>query len=123
MKQTVMENKSLLDIENDYMPINKFYIINKGNNDNDSISIRVPGHANSGYDRIQIWAWGNLNGSPFYGVVITWSGGDGSNPGASCTGTHNFSCTYENSGSDRIITVSGIPYWSQITFMSIWQII
>ena len=56
MKQTVMENKSLLDIENDYMPINKFYIINKGNNDSDSISIRVPGHANSGYDRIQIWA-------------------------------------------------------------------
>lgn len=121
-KNVLSDYVTRTDADNYYMPKGTLYVLNKGNSSNDSIQLTIPGHANYGYDRIQIWAWGNLNGSPFYGVIITASSGDGTNPSASCTGTHNFTCTYENSGSDRVITISGIPHWSQISFISVWYI-
>ena len=97
---------------------NYLYIISKSTSSGTSISITLPGKANAGYDRNMIWAFGNMNGTPYYGVITTTSGSDGSNPTAKFTGSHAPTCTYANSGSDRIITITGLSSWGTMTLFS-----
>lgn len=94
------------------------YAITKDTGSGSTIKITVPGHANVIYDRIQIWAYGNMNGNPYYGIIRTISDENGNSPSASFTGNYSPSCTYANSGSDRIITISNLPAWGNMEFIS-----
>ena len=101
---------------------NYLYIISKSTGSGTTITITVPGHANASYDRIMIWGFGNMNGTPYYGIVCTASGSDGSSPNASFIGSHTKTCTYANSGTDRIITINDLPSWGTMTFLSLTHI-
>lgn len=73
-----------------------------------SITITLPGHANRAYDRIACWIFGNGNGEPDYGILITGSDEKGGSASAQVKGNFSPSCTYTNSGNDRVITLSGL---------------
>ena len=106
-----------------YRTLCNLYMIVKMTQSGTTISITVPGHANVAYDRIMIWAYGNMNGSSYWGNVVTASSSDGTNPIATFTGSHTLACTYANSGSDRVITITGLPSWGEMTFLSRTQIV
>lgn len=59
-----------------------------------------------------------MNGTPYYGVITTGSASDGTSPTARFTGSHAPTCTYANSGSDRVITISGLTAWGTMVFIS-----
>ena len=88
-----------------------------------SISITAPGHADRAYDRIACWIFGNGNGEPDYGILITASDEKGGNANARVIGNFSPSCTYTNSGNDRIITISGLRSWSDYCIISPWKIL
>ena len=97
---------------------NDLYVISKDTGSSTSIAITVPGHANATYDRISIWSWGSMNNTIYYGVVSTSSAADGTSPSATYTGNRTVTCTYANSGSDRVITLTGLPSWGTMHFIS-----
>ena len=106
-----------------YRTLCNLYMIVKMTQSGTTITITVPGHANTAYDRIMIWAYGNMNGSSYWGNVLTASSSDGTNSTATFTGSHTLACTYANSGSDRVITITGLPSWGEMTFLSRTQIV
>ena len=60
--------------------------------------------------------------TPYYGVITTVSDGNGNNPSAQWTGNVSPSCTYANSGNDRVITITGLPSWGTMTLLSLQPI-